>query len=233
MKGNVFGISLGPGDPELITIKALKALQQADIIYCPGTPTKSRARDILQALPLDINRVQLFQVPMSKDRTEANRVYDNICEEINRHVNNSLSVAIVAEGDSGFYSSVNYMFDKLAAMHLPVTTIAGVPAFIAAGALSGLHIVKQEEKLVVLPGITTHGELHELLSTNHVVVIMKLSQCTAEIHRFMHANPHHEYHYYENVGTPEELHLTAYNGIIERNYPYFSLMIIRPGKQLA
>ena len=49
----------------------------------------------------------------------------------------------------------------------------------------------------------------------------------------MRDNPRHEYHYYENVGTPEELHLTAYNGIIERNYPYFSLMIIRPGKQLA
>ena len=233
MKSKIFGVSLGPGDPELITIKALKALQEADIIYCPGTPAKSRARDILQALPLDINRVQLFQVPMSKDRTEANRVYDNICEEIDRHVNNNLTVAIVAEGDSGFYSSVNYMFDKLAAMHLPVTTLAGVPAFIAAGALSGLHIVKQEEKLVVLPGITTNGELHELLSTNHVVVIMKLSQCTGEIHRFMRDNPRHEYHYYENVGTPEELHLTAYNGIIERNYPYFSLMIIRPGKQLA
>ena len=52
------------------------------------------------------------------------------------------NVAITAEGDSGFYSSVNYMFDKLASMGLPITTVAGVPAFIAAGAISGLHIVK-------------------------------------------------------------------------------------------
>ena len=233
MKSKIFGVSLGPGDPELITIKALKALQEADIIYCPGTPAKSRARDILQALPLDINRVQLFQVPMSKDRTEANRVYDNICEEIDRHVNNNLTVAIVAEGDSGFYSSVNYMFDKLAAMHLPVTTIAGVPAFIAAGALSGLHIVKQEEKLVVLPGKTTPEELHELTTTNHVIVIMKLSQCTDTVHEFIRQHPDAEYHYYQNVGTANEQHETDRNALVEIEFPYFSLMIIRPAKRIS
>lgn len=48
-QGKVLGVSLGPGEPELITLKALKALQGADIIYCPGTQTKSRSRDILQA----------------------------------------------------------------------------------------------------------------------------------------------------------------------------------------
>lgn len=74
--------------------------------------------------------------------------------------------------------------------------------------------MKQEEKLVVLPGITTAEELDVLLSNGHVVVIMKLSQCTEEIHRFMQKSPCHEYHYYENVGTPDELHTTAYNDII-------------------
>ena len=225
MKGKISGVSLGPGEPELITLKALKALQEADIIYCPGTQTKSRSRDILQALPINMERVRLFHVPMSKDRTLANQTYDSICTEI--------AALVAAEGDSGFYSSVNYMFDKLASMNLPVTTIAGVPAFIAAGAISGLHIVKQEEKLVVLPGIITAEELDSLLTSSHVVVIMKLSQCTSEIHRFMQINRQHEFHYYENVGTINELHSTNYEDIIQKDYPYFSLMIIRPGKQLA
>lgn len=108
-----------------------------------------------------------------------------------------------------------------------------MPAFIAAGAISGLHIVKQEEKLVVLPGIITAEELDSLLTSGHVVVIMKLSQCTSEIHRFMQTNRQHEFHYYENVGTINELHSTNYKDIIQKEYPYFSLMIIRPGKQLA
>ena len=170
---------------------------------------------------------------MSKDRTLANQAYDAICAEIANLVAMGKNVAITAEGDSGFYSSVNYMFDKLACMGLPISTIAGVPAFIAAGAISGLHIVKQEEKLVVLPGIVTAKELATLLTDGHVVVIMKLSQCTEEIHSFMQANRQHEFHYYENVGTINELHSTDYENISQKDYPYFSLMIIRPGKQLA
>lgn len=233
MTGNISGVSLGPGEPELITLKALKVLQEADVIYCPGTQAKSRARDILEALPIKMDRVRLFHVPMSKDRTLANQAYDAICAEIANLVAMGKNVAITAEGDSGFYSSVNYMFDKLACMGLPISTIAGVPAFIAAGAISGLHIVKQEEKLVVLPGIVTAKELATLLTDGHVVVIMKLSQCTEEIHRFMQENCRHEFHYYENVGTINELHSTNYEDILQKDYPYFSLMIIRPGKQLA
>lgn len=233
MTGNISGVSLGPGEPELITLKALKVLQEADVIYCPGTQAKSRARDILEALPIKMDRVRLFHVPMSKDRTLANQAYDTICAEIADLVTMGKNVAITAEGDSGFYSSVNYMFDKLACMGLPISTIAGVPAFIAAGAISGLHIVKQEEKLVVLPGIVTAKELATLLTDGHVVVIMKLSQCTEEIHRFMQENCRHEFHYYENVGTINELHSTNYEDILQKDYPYFSLMIIRPGKQLA
>ena len=233
MTGNISGVSLGPGEPELITLKALKVLQEADVIYCPGTQAKSRARDILEALPIKMDRVRLFHVPMSKDRTLANQAYDAICAEIADLVTMGKNVAITAEGDSGFYSSVNYMFDKLACMGLPISTIAGVPAFIAAGAISGLYIVKQEEKLVVLPGIVTAKELATLLTDGHVVVIMKLSQCTEEIHRFMQENCRHEFHYYENVGTINELHSTNYEDILQKDYPYFSLMIIRPGKQLA
>ena len=139
MTGNISGVSLGPGEPELITLKALKALQEADVIYCPGTQAKSRARDILEALPIKMDRVRLFHVPMSKDRTLANQAYDVICTEIADLVATGKNVAITAEGDSGFYSSVNYMFDKLAGMVFPVSTIAGVPAFIAAGAISGSH----------------------------------------------------------------------------------------------
>ena len=126
MKGKISGVSLGPGEPELITLKALKALQEADIIYCPGTQTKSRSRDILQALPINMERVRLFHVPMSKDRTLANQTYDSICTEIAALVATGKNIAITAEGDSGFYSSVNYMFDKLASMNLPITRCAGI-----------------------------------------------------------------------------------------------------------
>lgn len=233
MKGKVVSVSLGPGDPELITIKALKALQEADEIYCPGTQdkagtVKSYSRDIIAALPVDTGKITVFHVPMSKDRTHANRAYDSLCMEVAAHVTAGKTVAVTAEGDSGFYSSGNYMFEKLSSMHIPISVVAGVPAFIAAASVSGLHIVKQEEKLVVLPGKATSSELYDLLTTNHVVVIMKLSQCTREIHEFIRLYPDHDYHYYQNVGTPNQLHVTDRIILLGMEFPYFSLMIIRP-----
>lgn len=73
-------VSLGPGDPELITLKGLKALQKADIIYCPATRGKlgiiSRATDILKALGVDESSIHPFILPMSKQRADALNAYN-------------------------------------------------------------------------------------------------------------------------------------------------------------
>ena len=79
-------VSLGPGDPELITLKGLKKLRQADIIYCPATISKSgqllsRAARIIEGLEIEKSVVQFFTLPMSKDRTEVWKVYDTLYEK--------------------------------------------------------------------------------------------------------------------------------------------------------
>ena len=79
-------VSLGPGDPELITLKGLKKLRQADIIYCPATISKSgqllsRAARIIEELEIEKSVVQFFTLPMSKDRTEVWKVYDTLYEK--------------------------------------------------------------------------------------------------------------------------------------------------------
>ena len=107
MKGKIIGISLGPGDPELITLKALKALNAVDVIFCPGTKSgegrmKSRALDILRQLEVDETKIRLFQVPMSRDRQEALCAYDRVCGEVLELVRSGKSVGITAEGDACF-----------------------------------------------------------------------------------------------------------------------------------
>lgn len=110
-------VSLGPGEPELITVKGLKQLQQADIIYCPATRNKqgtslSRAADIVRALEIDETAIHCFMLPMSKDRTEAWKVYDALYNEAADGYRNGQRIVIVAEGDAGFYSSIQYIYDK-------------------------------------------------------------------------------------------------------------------------
>lgn len=225
-------VSLGPGEAELITVKGLKILQQAEIIYCPATLNKqgqpiSRAVDIVRELDIPENRIRPFLLPMSKDRTEAWKAYDALFQEAREAYQKGEHIVIVAEGDAGFYSSIQYIYDKFTSHNIHVQRIAGIPAFIAAGALAGLHIVKQEEKIIIIPGIATEKELSDKIKQGYVIVIMKLSACAEVLHTCIDKHPETSFHYFENVGTDKEYYTTDKELIQTRTFPYFSLMIIR------
>lgn len=225
-------VSLGPGDPELITLKGLKKLRQADIIYCPATISKSgqllsRAARIIEGLEIEKSVVQFFTLPMSKDRTEVWKVYDTLYEKAISARDKEKKVVIVAEGDAGFYSSIQYIYDKFKENHIEVERTAGIPAFIAAGALAGLHIVKQEEQIIVIPGMLTAEELSKKIKTGNVIVIMKLSQCVEAVHTCIRLHPETNFHYFENIGTEEEFYTSDRKQIQRKIFPYFSLMIIQ------
>ena len=123
--------------------------------------------------------------------------------------------------------SVHYIYEKLQAAGIPVEQIAGIPAFIAAGARGGLHIASREERLTVIPGITTAEEIERLIQSQNTVVIMKLSQCTDEVHRCIRLHPEYDYRYFENVGTPQEKYISDGQQLETLRFPYFSLLIIR------
>lgn len=232
MKYPIQFISLGPGEAELITVKGLKALQQATIIYCPATLTSggdpvSRAARILQELEINPECIRLFSLPMHKNREKAYIAYDSVYREACQLYEQEKQIAIVAEGDSGFYSSVQYIHDQFKTAGIPTAHIAGIPAFIAAGALAGLHITKQEEILKVYPGTITVEELAKDLQNNRKVVIMKLSQCENSIKQGMEILKGHQWHYFENVGTQKEVYISNPEEIKKKPFPYFSLMIIQ------
>lgn len=225
-------VSLGPGEADLITLKGLKALQAADCIFYPATIVKesalsSRALDIMVELEIDSKKAIPFHVPMSKDRSLAIEAYNRVSKEAEQQYLKGLKVAIVAEGDAGFYSSIHYIFDTLTTQNIPVEHIAGIPAFIASGALAGIHIVKQEEELNVIPGIISADDLINKIKSGKVVVIMKVSQCQEAVKECITAIPTATFHYFENVGVKDkEYYTNNTQEIIARKFPYFSLMII-------
>lgn len=229
---NVFCISLGPGDAELITVKARKTLQSMDVVFCPvtqvGENIQSRAKDILVELGFDATRIELFDVPMSKNRSKAQKEYSVVAQQIAQYADMGKQVAFVAEGDSGFYSSVHYVSDYLLEMGVSVQHIAGVPAFIACGALAGMHIVKQNEALLVIPSNTSIDEVSKALSENKTVVLMKLSMQKGIIQELINNNRDVQLHYFENVGVADKEYYTCnHEDILERTIPYFSILIIR------
>ena len=222
MSHPIYFVSLGPGDAELITLKSLHALQQADIIYCPSTvrePDKilSRAATLLHKLDIK-GDIHLFSLPMSKDRTKAIKVYRQLFEKMRLEQKAGKRLAVAVEGDAGIYASVHYVLDLLEENGIPVEQLPGIPSFIAAEAAAKLHLIS--------PGNITSDELDMYLSHHHVPVIMKLSQCADIVQDYMESHPQYSYHYFENISTAEEYHSSHQAELKRRVFPYFSLMII-------
>ena len=88
-------------------------------------------------------------------------------------------------------------------------------------------MVKQEEQIIVIPGMLTAEELSKKIKTGNVIVIMKLSQCVEAVHTCIRLHPETNFHYFENVGTGEEFYTSDRKQIQRKIFPYFSLMIIQ------
>lgn len=227
MKKPVSFLSLGPGDPELLTLKVVKTLREADIVVVPSTAGRSRAAEIIREW-CDEDKMYRYELPMQKDRSAVRKVYDDICQQVVAWYNEERRIAIVVEGDVSIYASIHYVLDELKRMDIPVIQQPGIPSFIAAAAMADLSLVSGQQRLVVLPGDADDETLKRLLASNHVVVIMKLSQCAEALKDFLRQHPTVTCHYFENVGTTEAFHTSVCDVILSRQIPYFSLCILFP-----
>lgn len=225
-------LSLGPGDPGLLTFKAAGRLHGADVVVVPATKTsdgtlKSRAVDIISEW-CDDDKMHLYALPMQKQREAVMEVYDTMCQDIQQWHHAGKNVVVVVEGDVSIYASIHYVMERLQENDIPVEQIPGIPSFIAAAASAGLSLICQNQRLVVLPGDADIEVLRRLLTGRHVVVVMKLSQCQQVLKDYLLQYPDAVCHYFENVGTPEEYHTSEHDEILSRQFPYFSLCILYP-----
>ncbi len=223
-------VSLGPGEANLISLKGYKCLIEVDVIFAPSTikngQEESRAFNILKELEIDTTKIELYHLPMSKDRSKAVLAYQKIVNKIIQLLSLGKSIAVTAEGDSGFYSSSHYISDALLAENINSYKIPGIPAFISCGATANISVVEQSESMIVLADRLTNIELEDKIKNYDTVVIMKVSLCEEVIKEIIKSSTR-TFHYFENVGLNNEFFTTDTSKIVSRPFPYFSLIIIK------
>jgi precorrin-2/cobalt-factor-2 C20-methyltransferase len=201
-------------------------LRQADVVFLPGGTVRSRAAEIVSTWCQE-EQLKTYVLPMQKDRRQVQEVYDHLSSDIAEAYHAGRRVVVAVEGDVSIYASIHYVLERLLADGIAVEQEAGIPSFIAAASVVGLSLVSQRQRLVVIPGNAQTDELYQLLQCGHTVVLMKLSQCEDELKTLLRLHPSIECHYFENVGTAQQLYLTSHADILARPVPYFSLAVLR------
>ncbi|HLE87173.1 MAG TPA: precorrin-2 C(20)-methyltransferase [Candidatus Brocadiaceae bacterium] len=182
--GNFFGIGLGPGDPELITLKALHTIQRADCIFVPKSDTKedSLALEIVKDY-VKGKRVIEQVYPMTKDKETLNTAWLKAAEEIHTEVKNGYDAVYLTLGDPMTFSTYIYLLRHLNTM-LPaqaIHTIPGITSYNAAACEANYPLLTGDEQLAVIPVPKDITELRPILESFDTVVLMKVAKNLDEV----------------------------------------------------
>jgi precorrin-2/cobalt-factor-2 C20-methyltransferase len=179
--GTLWGLGVGPGDPELITMKAYRLLRAAPVVAFPAPehgPSLARA---IVAGHLPGGQAEIaIRMPLDLNRFPVEAVYDAAAEEIAGHLDAGRDVAAICEGDPFFYGSFMYLFGRLAHRYR-VEVVPGVSSLVACPAVAGAPLAARDDVLMVLPGILPEAELERRLKDAEAAAIIKVGRHLAKI----------------------------------------------------
>ncbi|MGW0023431.1 precorrin-2 C(20)-methyltransferase [Rhodococcus sp. NPDC003383] len=182
--GRLYGVGLGPGDPELITRKAARLIGEADVIaYHSGTHGRSIARSIAAELIPDGALEEPLVYPVTTGTTDhpggydgaIADFYDDCAGRLAAHLDAGRIVVVLCEGDPLFYGSYMYLHDRLSEQYA-AEVVPGVTSFSAAAAAAAEPLVRRTDVLTILPGTLPEPELARRLADTDGAVIMKLGR---------------------------------------------------------
>lgn len=183
--GTLSGISVGPGDPELITLKGLRFLQQVPVVAFPaGIEGKPGIAQKIISQWLNPNQVQLpLTFPYVQDMAVLKEAWQTAAQQVWQCLKQGQDVAFACEGDISFYSTFTYLAQTIQQLHpeVVVQLVPGVCSPMAAAAALGLPLTIRGERLAVLPALYTITELEAVLDWADVVVLMKVSSVYKQV----------------------------------------------------
>ena len=228
MSGTLYGVGVGPGDPDLITVKAQKLIQGVDIIAFPTLAGGSSfARSIVQDLIKEDALEIVMDVPMTTEREPAQRAYDDGAAAIACALLDGQDVVCLCEGDPFFYGSFMYLYARLADK-FRVEVVPGVTSVTTCAARAGMPLAARNERLTVLPGPLSKEKLMDRIEGADSVAIMKVGRHMRKIRSVIEdLGLLDQATYIERASLPDEVVCPLADA--PENAPYFSMILIVKG----
>ncbi len=186
-KGRLYGISVGPGDPELITLKAVRCMQSCPVIATPRTNDKKSLALVIASGEVDLSgkQIEYLDLPMTRDKDALSNSRTHAADCIAAHLDEGRDVAVLNLGDASLYSSYSYLCRILLGRGYEAETIPGVTSFCACAAVLNQSLTEVDQPLHVLIG--SMEDLESALVLPGGKVIMKTVRELPEIKRLLKA----------------------------------------------
>jgi precorrin-2/cobalt-factor-2 C20-methyltransferase len=232
----LIGVGVGPGDPELITFKAMRALGHADVVvHFAKAGHASHSRTIAaRYLPATVTELALHypvttEMPKCSDgyRNTIRDFYDAAAAKIAAHLQSGRTVAVICEGDPLFYGSYMHLHARLAHDH-PTEIIAGVTGMSGCWSAAGVPIAQGDDVFTVLPATLSENELTRRLADADAAVVMKVGRHLPKVRRALDRSGRLPRALYIERGTMTGAKMIPLTVKQDDDAPYFAVVLI-PG----
>jgi precorrin-2/cobalt-factor-2 C20-methyltransferase len=234
--GRLIGVGVGPGDPELLTLKAMRVLKEADVVAHfakLGNGSNARAivaswlRSGVEELPLLYPVTTEIQKDEPRYRDTLRKFYDGAAAAVAAHLDAGRVVAVICEGDPLFYGSYMHLHVRLA-RNYPTEIIAGVTGMSGCWSAAGLPIAQGDDVFTAIPGSLPEEELVRRLREADAVVVMKLGRHLPKVRRALERTGRLARAMYVERGTMPGAVVTPLVDKSDDCAPYFAVVLV-PG----
>ena len=230
--GTLYGVGLGPGDPELITVKAVRVLERVEVIFVPRRAGgRSVARRIADSY-LDPARQEIVELDhqMGGPRPATEAQWTANAATIAGYLETGQDGAFLTEGDPLFYSTFIHVWRELRRTHpaVPVRVVPGVSSIFAAAGAALESLAVGSERVAILPALTAPADLREVLERFETVVLLKVGGAIDRVVAVLtELDLLQNTVFVERAGWPDEVVIRNLGQVAGRRPDYFSLLIVR------
>ena len=180
MKGTLYGIGVGPGDPELLTAKAIRLLKECPVLAWPAPLDGEGMARTIAATHIPAGKTEIaIRLSFRPERDDTDAAYSAAATEIAAHLEAGRDVGVMCEGDPLFFGSFIYLLSRLAAY--PVEIVPGISSPMAASAVAARPLSTLEDAVAIIPATRAEADIEALLRLADSAVIMKIGRHLGKI----------------------------------------------------
>lgn len=171
MKGIFYAVGVGPGDPDLLTVKAIKTITKSDVIAVPDSGASENIALSIAGKYIKDKHTLFVKMPMIKNKEQLNEYHDKAAAEISNILDSGKSVAFLTIGDPTVYSTVMYVHKRIKDRGYETEVVSGITSFCAAAAALEQTLCMRDEMLHIIPA--TFNDINSVIGLSGTKVLMK------------------------------------------------------------